>query len=140
MNTPPLAALDPPAAQAPASPLILTVDDAPEINWILGRLIVQRGFRVHHAECGEEAIVLSERNRYRALFVDAKLPDIEGPILVKRLRGLQRDPFIVLISGYFFADDPAVEFALASGSIQAFVAKPFFHAEILALLDRIAAI
>lgn len=121
-----------------ATPLFLTVDDEPDINWILGRLIAQRGFRAHHAQCGQEAIELSHHNRYQAVFVDAKLPDIEGPQLIEHLREAQDDPFVILISGFFFSDDPAVEQALKSGLIQAFVAKPFLHAEILSLIDRIA--
>ena len=125
------------SADVLATPAFLTVDDEPDINWILGRLIAQRGFRAHHAGCGQEAIELSNSNRYRAVFVDAKLPDIEGLVLIEHLRQAQKDPFIILISGYFFSDDPVVEQALKSGLIQGFVAKPFLHAEILALVDRI---
>jgi len=121
-------------------PAFLTVDDEPDINWILGRLIARRGFPVHHALCAQEAIDLSHHTPYRAVFVDAKLPDMSGLVLIKHLRNLLGDPFVVLISGYFFADDPAVDQALQSGLIQGFVAKPFLHAEILALIDRIAAI
>jgi CheY-like chemotaxis protein len=121
------------------APMFLTVDDEPDINWILGRLITQRGFQVHHARCGQEALDLCAQHSYRALFVDAKLPDIEGRALIKQLRTIQQDPFVVLISGYFFSDDPAVEQAIKAGLIQGFVAKPFHHAEIRALIDRIAA-
>ena len=125
--------------QDPSSmPLFLTVDDEPNINWALGRLIAQRGFPVHHALCGAEAIELSLNHRYSGIFVDAKLPDIEGPQLITRLRQLQASPFIILISGYFFPGDPAVEQALQTGLIQAFISKPFLHEEILALIDRIA--
>ncbi len=122
------------------APAFLTVDDEPDINWILGRLIARRGFPVHHALCAQEAIDLSHHTPYRAVFVDAKLPDMSGMVLIKHLRDLLGDPFVVLISGYFFADDPAVDQALQSGLIQGFVAKPFLHGEILALIDRIAAI
>lgn len=127
------------SAGTPATPAFLTVDDEPDINWILGRLIARRGFPVHHALCAQEAIDLSRQTPYRAVFVDAKLPDMAGLVLIKHLRDLLGDPFIVLISGFFFADDPAVDQALQSGLIQGFVAKPFLHAEILALIDRIAA-
>jgi CheY-like chemotaxis protein len=119
-------------------PLFLTVDDEPNINWALGRLIAQRGFPVHHALCGAEAIELSLNHRYSGIFVDAKLPDIEGPQLITRLRQIQASPFIILISGYFFPGDPVVEQAMQTGLIQAFISKPFMHAEILALVDRIA--
>lgn len=121
-----------------AMPLFLTVDDEPNINWALGRLITQRGFPVHHALCGAEAIELGLSHRYSGIFVDAKLPDIEGLPLITRLREIQESPFIILISGYFFPGDPAVEQALQTGLIQAFISKPFLHGDILALVDRIA--
>lgn len=138
MSPPADAAIEVSAEGTPATPAFLTVDDEPDINWILGRLIARRGFPVHHALCAQEAIDLSRQTPYRAVFVDAKLPDIAGLVLIKHLRDLLDDPFIVLISGFFFADDPAVDQALQSGLIQGFVAKPFLHAEILALIDRIA--
>jgi DNA-binding NtrC family response regulator len=120
-------------------PAFLTVDDEPEINWILGRLIARRGFPVDHALSGREAIGLCRRNRYRAVFVDAKLPDILGTTLVVQLRRRLEDPVVVLISGYFFADDPTVEALIRSGLIQHFIAKPFLHRDILDIIDRIAA-
>ncbi|QVL49911.1 MAG: response regulator [Thiocapsa sp.] len=119
-------------------PTFLTVDDEPAINWILGRLIACRGFPVDHALSGRDAIRLCRRNRYRAIFVDAKLPDILGTALVCHLRQRLEDPVIVLISGYFFADDPTVEELIRSGMIQHFVAKPFLHRDILDIIDRIA--
>jgi len=140
MTTSAAVAEGPPPVFAPETPTFLTVDDEPDINWILGRLIAQRGFRSHHAGCGQEAIELSRHNRYCAVFVDAKLPDIEGPVLIEHLRRVQHDPFVILISGYFFSDDPVVEQALKSGLIQGFVAKPFLHQEILALIDRVVAV
>jgi DNA-binding NtrC family response regulator len=120
-------------------PGFLTVDDEPEINWILGRLIARRGFPVDHALSGKDAIRMCRRNRYRAVFVDAKLPDILGTTLVCHLRRRLEDPVIVLISGYFFADDPTVEELIRTGIIQDFVAKPFLHQDILDIIDRIAA-
>ena len=139
MTTSPAVAKGPPPLFAAETPTFLTVDDEPDINWILGRLIAQRGFPSHHASCGQEAIALSRHHRYCAVFVDAKLPDTEGPVLIEHLRRVQHDPFVILISGYFFSDDPVVEQALKSGLIQAFVAKPFLHQEILALIDRVVA-
>jgi CheY-like chemotaxis protein len=125
--------------EKPGTPLFLTVDDEPDINWVLGRLITQRGFPVHHALCGHEALELSQLHRYCGIFIDAKLPDIEGPQLIELLRQVQQSPCIILISGYFFPDDLAVKQATQTGQIQGFISKPFLHEEILALVDRIAA-
>lgn len=132
------AAADAPGPAVP--PAFLTVDDEADINWVLGRLIASRGYPMDHAICAQDAIDLSRNTPYRAVFVDAKLPDMSGLTLIAQLRDLLDNPFVVLISGYFFADDPAVDQALQSGLIQAFVAKPFLHQEILSLIDRITAI
>ena len=115
----------------------LTVDDEPAINWILGRLIARRGFPVDHALSGREAIRLCRHKRYRVVFIDAKLPDIHGTTLACHLRKRLADPVIVLISGYFFADDPTIEELIRSGTIQHFIAKPFLHHDILDIIDRI---
>ena len=125
--------------EASAAPLFLTVDDEPDINWILGRLIAQRGFPVHHALCGHEALELCRHYHYSGIFIDAKLPDIEGPQLIELLRQVQISPCIILISGYFFPDDQAVKQATEAGLIQGFISKPFMHDEIMGLVDRIAA-
>ena len=126
-----------PTPDGVVGPAFLTVDDEADINWILGRLIASRGYPVNHALCAQDAMDLARGTPYRAVFVDAKLPDMAGLALIGELRTLLADPFVVLISGYFFADDPAVDQALQSGLIQAFVAKPFLHNEILGLIDRL---
>ena len=126
-----------PMGATTAATLVLTVDDEPDINWILGRLIARQGLACHQAGTGEEAIALARRHCYHGIFVDAKLPDTGGLVLIEALRQLQHDPFVILISGYYFADDPVVEQATGSGLIQAFVAKPFMHDDILGLLSRI---
>jgi CheY-like chemotaxis protein len=117
----------------------LTVDDESDINWVLERLITRCGFRVHQARCGQEAIELGRRHHYCGIFVDAKLPDIEGPLLIQRLRQIQISPYIILISGHFFPDDPTVIRAKQEGLIQGYISKPFFHKEILAVVNLIAA-
>ncbi|WP_213460251.1 response regulator [Thiocapsa sp.] len=127
-----------PAVMDGQPPTFLTVDDEPAINWILGRLIACRGFPVDHALSGREAIKLCRRNRYRVVFVDAKLPDILGTTLACQLRQHLEEPVIVMISGYFFADGPTVEELIRTDMIQHFVAKPFLHRDILDIIDRIA--
>ena len=116
----------------------LTVDDESDINWVLARLITRCGFRVHQARCGQEAIELGRRHHFCGIFVDAKLPDMEGPLLIRHLRQIQTSPHIILISGYFFPDDPTVIRAKQEGLIQGFISKPFYHEEILAVVDQIA--
>ena len=64
--------------------------------------------------------------------IDAKLSDIEGVDLARRIRTeTSCIAPLILVSGYFYKDDSLVQDTLRSGLVSAFVAKPFRHDEIL---------
>jgi len=111
--------------------LFLIVDDEPDMCWALEYMLKKNGILSKRALSGQEAISLMESNRFRAAFLDAKLPDIEGLDLARRLRDIDPVIHIVMISGYFYRDDNDVQNALAEGLIKGFIGKPFDHDEIL---------
>jgi DNA-binding NtrC family response regulator len=74
---------------------------------------------------------LVESRRFDLAFVDAKLPDTDGIELARHIKMLDPAIRIVIISGFYYTDDPKVQKALEEGLICAFVAKPFFHDDIL---------
>ena len=73
---------------------------------------------------------MAARERFHLAFVDAKLPDAEGLDLARRIREANPGIRIVLVSGYFYGDDPEVLQAAAAGVINGFVSKPFLHDEV----------
>jgi DNA-binding NtrC family response regulator len=111
--------------------LFLIVDDEPDMCWALEHILEKNGLASKKAFAGSEALALMEVNRFRAAFLDAKLPDMEGMELARQIR--KRDPSvrIMMISGYFYRDDDAVQKAVAEGLINGFIGKPFDHDEIL---------
>jgi len=111
--------------------LFLIVDDEPDMCWALGYMLKRNGFLSKRALSGQEAIRLMESNRFCVAFLDAKLPDIEGLELARRLQDIDRGIHIVMISGYFYRDDDAIQNAMAEGLIKGFIGKPFDHDEIL---------
>ena len=111
--------------------LFLIVDDEPDMCWALEYMLKKNGILSKRALSGQEAISLMESNRFRAAFLDAKLPDIEGLDLARRLRDIDPVIHIVMISGFFYRDDNDVQNALAEGLIKGFIGKPFDHDEIL---------
>lgn len=117
---------------------ILVVDDEAEMCWILEILIRRAGFACKKTLSAREAIVLAESNTFGMAFLDAKLPDIDGLELARRLSKTNHDLSIVIVSGYFYQDDLTIEEALKSGLITAFVGKPFDHNEISAVISRYA--
>jgi DNA-binding NtrC family response regulator len=109
---------------------VLIVDDEPGMCWALGHILGASGIVSVTATSGQEALGLAARQRFRLAFVDAKLPDIEGLELARRIREADPGIRIVLVSGYFYGDDPEVLQASAAGVINGFVSKPFLHDEV----------
>ena len=104
---------------------ILIVEDDADVCWAAERVAARMGHEPVTAETGDEAIELIGSHRFRLALVDAKLPDMEGFEVAARLRARQLGLPVVLISGYFYADDPSVREWIESGLIQGFVSKPF---------------
>jgi DNA-binding NtrC family response regulator len=92
---------------------ILIVDDEPDIFWVMEHLVVMR------------------KKHFELVLLDAKLPDIEGLALAKKIKKMDSTVPIVLISGYLSRDDEIVQDALSSGLISEYISKPFQHTEIL---------
>ena len=111
--------------------LFLIVDDEPDMCWALEHLLDKNGFHSKKALNAEEALLLVEEYSFQLAFLDAKLPDMEGLELARRIREIDPGLPILMVSGYFYGDDEAVQKGLADGLIHGFVSKPFFHDEIL---------
>jgi CheY-like chemotaxis protein len=83
-------------------------------------------------------MALTESNKFGMAFLDAKLPDIDGLELARKLRKTNAHLPIVIVSGYFYQDDPTIEGVLQAGLVAAFVGKPFDHDEIVSVITRYA--
>ncbi len=62
--------------------------------------------------------------------LDAKLPDTDGPELARNLRRADLGIPILVISGNFCKDDPAIQAAPEQRLIHGFIEKPFSRVEV----------
>lgn len=104
---------------------ILVTDDEPDMCWALERILKGMGFMTAAATSGREALQLAERTPFHLAFLDAKLPDMEGIELARRLRRLEPAIPVVLVSAYFYEDDAQVQQWVRQGLIRHFISKPF---------------
>jgi len=109
----------------------LIVDDEPDIFWAMENLLKQEGVVLIRALDGRETLMSMGEKHFELILLDAKLPDIEGLVLAKKIRAMDSTVPIVLISGYFSRDDEIVQDSLSSGLISEYISKPFQHTEIL---------
>lgn len=108
---------------------ILIVDDEPDMCWALENILRENGMLSKRALSAREALESMESHCFLLAVLDAKLPDMEGLELAKRIRELDPDIPILMISGYFYRGDEEVQKTLAEGLICSFISKPFLHEE-----------
>jgi len=120
-------------------PVCLIVDDEPDTCWALKHVVEKQGVLSRHALRAEQALEEVRRFPYALALLDAKLPDMDGLELARRMRVLRPGMPIIVVSGYFYSDDTAIQEALGSGLIQGFVSKPFLHGDIARAVDRVLA-
>ncbi len=104
---------------------VLIVDDEPDMCWALTHVLRQAGYAVTSTTRGMEALELLETESFVLAFVDAMLPDLDGHELAATIRAEKPQMAIILISGYYYPEDPNIADGLGQELFDAFVAKPF---------------
>lgn len=112
----------------------LVVDDEPDMCWTMEQLLRSAGLRAVTAQSGGEVLSLLRELRFKLAFMDAKLPDIDGLELARMARAIDPEMRIVMVSGYYYHDDPIIQKALADGVFCGFLAKPFSNDDIVQIM------
>lgn len=121
-------------------PICLIVDDEPDTCWALEHVLRKQGLRTRHALSAEQALREVQERPYALALLDAKLPDMDGLELARRIRIIDPAISMIVVSGYFYQDAPSIQEAQASKLIQDFVAKPFQHEEIRRVVRKALAL
>jgi two-component system KDP operon response regulator KdpE len=122
---------EPPAQPETAStpgPVVVLIEDAPEIRRFLRATLAGHGYRLVEAETGREGLQAAETRQPDLIILDLGLPDIDGLEVIRRLRQWTAVPILVLSARGQEVDKVA---ALDAGADD-YVAKPFGVGELLA--------
>ena len=109
-------------------PLVLVVDDEPQIRRLLTITLESRGYAVLAAVTGQEGIVLAAQHRPDLIILDLGLPDLTGQEVLRRIREWTQTP-VVILSVF---DDEAGKVAALDAGADDYVTKPFNTDELLA--------
>ena len=107
---------------------VLVVDDDPALVRALGINLRARGYRVHAAGTGADALRLAASSPPDAVVLDLGLPDMDGSAVIAGLRGWSSVPILVL-SG---RSDSADKVDALDAGADDYVTKPFGVDELLA--------
>ena len=127
---PPGPAGEPDAAALSKKPVVVLIEDEPEIRRFLRASLTGHGYRLFEATTGAEGLREAESRQPDIVVLDLGLPDIDGLEVIRRLREWTGVPIIVLSARGQEQDKIT---ALDAGADD-YVAKPFGVGELLARL------
>jgi two-component system KDP operon response regulator KdpE len=109
-------------------PVIVVIEDDPQIRRFLRTGLEAHGFEIHEAETGKLGMILAATRKPDLVILDLGLPDIDGLEVVKKLREWTSRPVIILSARNMETDKVA---ALDTGADD-YLTKPFGMDELLA--------
>ena len=120
----------PPPGVSPPSPVVVLIEDEPQIRRFLRATLGSSGYRLYEATSGEDGLIEAATRQPDVVILDLGLPDIDGLQVIRRLREWNKVPIIVLSARGQEGDKVA---ALDAGADD-YVGKPFAVGELLARL------
>ena len=116
---------------------ILVAEDNPSNQKVLVEMLKRMGYRADAVADGREVIEALERRPYDLIFMDVKMPEMDGLLATKEIRRRwpTNGPKIIAITAYALSGDR--EKCLEAG-MDGYIAKPVQKAELAKVLKKCA--
>jgi two-component system nitrogen regulation response regulator GlnG len=105
-----------------ANERILVVDDEPDVGKFFQKILSEEGYRVMSATSGPEALSIIEKVAPEIVFLDIKMPEMDGMETFRRIRKISKKMVVIIITGY--GSLKTAKEAMALGAYD-YVSKPF---------------
>jgi two-component system, OmpR family, response regulator len=113
---------------------ILVVEDEHEVAEYICKGLRESGYTVDHSADGREGLFMATTEGYDLIILDRMLPNVDGLVILKTLRGAGNNVPIILLSALSEVDD-RVQGLKAGGDD--YVVKPFAFTELLARVEAL---
>ena len=117
----------------PVVPKALVIDDDESMRIGCAQTLSEEGYKVRLAEDGEQGLKVVREELFDIIFLDLKMPGLDGMTVLGKLREHDPNAIVVVITGYGTIE-AAVE-AMKCGAYD-FLPKPFTPETLLAVADR----
>jgi two-component system nitrogen regulation response regulator GlnG len=116
-----------------ATARILVADDEDSLRWVLEKGLRQAGHDVTAVADGEAALRAFESDGFDLVFLDVKMPGMDGLTVLERLRALRPDVYVVVMTAHGTMET-AIK-AMQHGAYD-YLTKPFDLDEVVLLTER----
>ena len=115
--------------------LVLVVDGRFADREMLKVILEDRGYRVATASNGTEAIEMVKSRHYDIIFLDVRLPDMNGIETFEQVKEIDPQAAVIMMTGYTETD--LVKSAVNTGAYTC-LRKPFDMEKVIVLVEAIA--
>jgi two-component system nitrogen regulation response regulator GlnG len=115
------------------SPRILLADDEDSLRWVLERGLRQAGYDVTAVKDGEEAVRAFEAQPFDLVFLDVRMPGLDGLTALERIRAVRADAYVVVMTAHGSMETAIT--AMQRGAYD-YLTKPFDIDEVLLVAER----
>jgi two-component system response regulator (stage 0 sporulation protein F) len=112
---------------------ILIVDDQYGIRVLLEEVFRKEGYQTYQAANGKQALALAEQNEPDLVILDMKIPGMDGLEILKRIKVLNREIQVIMITAYGELD--LIQEAMKLGALTHFT-KPFDIDELRKMVEN----
>jgi DNA-binding NtrC family response regulator len=112
---------------------ILIIDDDPAIRDSCGQVLKRERYKVNEAQDGTEGLRLFKKESFDVVFLDLKLPGLDGMEVLSKIKEENPETPVVIITGY--ASIKSVVEAMNRGAFN-YLAKPFSPEELRLVTDK----
>lgn len=112
---------------------VLLIDDEQSVCWALQRAFERTGYRVHSASSAEDGMALARKHRPDAIFLDVRLPGMDGIEALRHLRNITDDAPIVIMTAH---GNLSTAVRAVEGGAFDYLSKPFDLSQALEVAAR----
>jgi len=117
-----------------AKKLIVVADDQPGVRRILAEVLSKDKYELMEAASGEEVIEIMQERRVDLVFLDVKMPRLDGVTALKKIVAQPKHPPVVMMTAQGQAD---LRQRVMSMGASAYLEKPFDMDAVLQLLEEL---
>ncbi|MEK7448102.1 MAG: sigma 54-interacting transcriptional regulator, partial [Planctomycetota bacterium] len=112
---------------------ILIVDDEKEMCWMLSNLLREEKYQPITAGNAQEALKAVNKTSPELILLDLRLPDLDGIEVLKKLKNLDRNLPVIMLTAY--GDISSAAKAMKLGAVD-YITKPFDNNGLLQLIKK----
>jgi len=113
---------------------VLVIDDEKGIRDLLCDFLDRRGYQVSSAADAREMIIQMNKELPEIVFLDIRLPDIDGLELLKLIKQLDQEIIVIMMSAY--ATEEIARNSLQWGAFD-YIRKPFEFEQVERVLSAV---